>query len=163
MSVALSSLPDISGIPNRSPDRLALKLTFQSSIDLADHTQDSYGTSVSATFCDTALQFRDYVGTPAPNLAWGSLYADNEQMVEPKQLQQGFPEGTDRTLYYAYLTIARPPPPAGQWSHPDHSWDLRADPHDVCVQISTMKTYVLSGTRSNVIRIPAAVLRTAFK
>ena len=163
LSVAPSRSNDIPGFPHRSSDEPTLKLTFQSPFDLAAYTRDSYGTGVSAKFCDEAFQFRDYPGSPAPSLAWGRLYAENGQTVEPATDGPDLPEGIDRTLYHAFLFVSRQPPPQppSHWSHPDHSWDLRADPHDVCVRIGTLKVWPLLGSRSEFMRIPTAVIRAA--
>lgn len=161
LSVTPSRSNDIPGFPYHPSNEPTLKLTFQSAFDLAAYTRDSYGTGVSAKFCDEAVRFRDYPGSPAPSLAWSTLYADNGQPIEPATFAPDLPEGVDRTRFYAFLFVSRPPPPPGPWSHPDHSWDLRANPHDVCVRIGTLKVWPLLGSRSEVMHIPAAVLRAA--
>ncbi len=163
LSVEPTRSNDIPGFPHRSPYRPFLKLNFQSAFDLAGYTRDSAGTSVHASFCDEALQFRTYPGSPAPNLAWIFLYADNGSQIETATFSPDLPGSVDRTRYHAFLSVFEPPPPAGPWSHPDHSWDLRADPHDVCVRIQTLKIWPLLRSRSNVMRIPATVLRAALE
>ena len=162
LSVEPTRSNDIPGFPHRSPDRPVLKLNFQSAFDLAGYTRDSAGTSVHASFCDEALQFRTYPGSPAPNLAWIFLYADNGSQIETATFSPDLPGSVDRTrVIMRSCPSSNHPRQRARGHTPDHSWDLRADPHDVCVRIQTLKIWPLLQSRSNVMRIPATVLRAA--
>lgn len=169
----LSKPTELANIKNLN--QTLLKVLLTSDIDLLDYGMGSYGISARGGFCNERDKIPAFVGSPSPDLAWngvfsgslnlGSYISEHGLFLNPTEKSDAISAGPQlktgpggEKLYYVYLITFRATPTPGAWSHPEQSWDLTERPHDVCLQIGTLKQYLFP-RRSNILRIPESLIR----
>jgi hypothetical protein len=151
-------LPDTTDL---TPYLGALEVTFLSRMNVPDFAKrNGYGTSARPYFCDRP----DLDETVA---AYGVYWYNWQAVVRP---DEGFfldPTGPvapvrapDGRYVYRLFFYAQGDE-YGPGHHPSHSFNLRAEPHDICFYVAGGAFGV--GHRSNVVKVPKAAIAAALR
>ena len=133
------------------PRHIFLKITFGSAFDLVAQNEPKI-LGMRAAFCDQGRELPSATQHQS-NLSYPGVYAYGTEIGIPGRPIPRKLSTAPVKLYYVYIpvmSVSRGP----SWS----TWDLKRDPHDVCLVIET-GSYIHS--QSNVVVVPKEVIETA--